>query len=95
MLLDLAFGAEYFLTPSFSLGAEVLGLRFAYSEGDYNVSGFGGNSQVTAKNMYLTFYTGISLNYRFGIAGTGPLLPGLFRSTHGFAFSSGDFASVS
>jgi hypothetical protein len=69
--INAAFGAEYFFTPSFSLGAEVLGLRYAYSEGDYTLSGgFGGDSKVTAKNQYLTFYTGISLNYRFAIAGT-------------------------
>jgi hypothetical protein len=68
--INAAFGAEYFFTPAFSLGAEVLGLRFAYTEGDYTLSGgFGGDSKVTAKNMYLTFYTGISLNYRFAIAG--------------------------
>jgi hypothetical protein len=64
--INAAFGAEYFFTPAFSLGAEVLGLRFAYSEGDYTVAG----SKVTEKDMYVTFYTGISLNYRFAIAGT-------------------------
>jgi hypothetical protein len=69
--VNAAFGAEYFFTPAFSLGAEVLGLRFAYSEGDYTIAGgFGGDNKLTAKNMYVTFYTGISLNYRFAIAGS-------------------------
>ena len=69
--IDAALGAEYFFTPSFSIGAEVVGLKFAYSEGDYTLAGgFGGDTKVTAKNMYLTFYTGISLNYRFAISGS-------------------------
>ena len=69
--INAAFGAEFFFTPAFSLGAEVLGLRYAYSEGDYTVGGgFGVDAKVTAKNQNLTFYTGISLNYRFAIAGT-------------------------
>jgi hypothetical protein len=70
--INAAFGAEYFFTPSFSLGAEVLGLRFAYTEGDFSAGGgFGGsNSKFTTTNEYFTFYTGISLNYRFAIAGS-------------------------
>jgi hypothetical protein len=69
--IDAAFGAEYFFTPSFSLGAEVVGLRYAYSEGDYTLTGgFGGDTKVTATNQYLTFYTAITLNYRFAISGS-------------------------
>jgi hypothetical protein len=68
--VDAAFGAEYFFTPGFSLGAEVLGLKYAYAEGDYSLTGgFGGASKVTAKDQYVTFYTAITLNYRFQIAG--------------------------
>ena len=59
---DLAFGAEYFFTTSFSLGAEVLGIRLAHVDGSYPVPGGG---RTTANENYLTFYTGISLNYRF------------------------------
>jgi hypothetical protein len=59
---DLAFGAEYFFTNSFSLGAEVIGLRFAYTEGDYSPNP---NLHLTEKDWYFTFYTAITLNYRF------------------------------
>lgn len=54
---DLAFGAEYFFTTSFSLGAEVLGLRYAYVSGSLG--------DLTQSRSYFTMYTGISLNYRF------------------------------
>jgi hypothetical protein len=59
---DIAFGAEYFFTTSFSLGAEVLGLRIAHVSGD--VPGGNGNRINTGEN-YFTLYTAISLNYRF------------------------------
>jgi Outer membrane protein beta-barrel domain len=58
---DLAFGAEYFFTTSFSLGAEVLGLRFAHIDAGLDN---GGNPIHTNAN-YFTLYTGVSLNYRF------------------------------
>lgn len=64
---NLAFGAEYFFTTSFSLGAEVLGLRFAHVNGDYNVVN-GGGAAIGHENFrydYFTLYTGISINYRF------------------------------
>jgi hypothetical protein len=63
---DAALGAEYFFTPGFSVGAEVLGLKYAYSEGDYAPA----TGKITARNQYLTLYTGLSLNYRFQIAAT-------------------------
>ena len=59
--LDFAFGAEYFFTTSFSLGAEVLGIRYAYVEGSINNNG----ATLDTKEQYVTLYTGISLNYRF------------------------------
>jgi hypothetical protein len=59
---DLAFGAEYFFTNSFSLGAEVIGFRFAYVEGDYTA---GTPTTTTEKDLYFTLYTAITLNYRF------------------------------
>lgn len=60
---DLAFGAEYFFTTSFSMGAEVLGIRFAHVDGSFPVPNTGG--RTTANENYLMLYTGISLNYRF------------------------------
>jgi hypothetical protein len=64
--VDAAVGAEYFFTPAFSIGAEVLGIKYAYAEGDFTT----GNIKTTTKHQYVTFYTGISLNYRFAIAGS-------------------------
>jgi hypothetical protein len=58
---DFAFGAEYFFTTSFSLGAEVLGLRFAHVQGEVPIPG----GRVSSAENYFTLYTGISLNYRF------------------------------
>jgi hypothetical protein len=60
--LDAAFGAEYFFTTSFSLGAEVLGLRLAHVQGDIP-NGAGG--RISTGETFFTLYTGISLNYRF------------------------------
>jgi hypothetical protein len=62
---NLAFGAEYFFTNSFSLGAEVIGLKFAYVEGDHNDNPMTPTSHLTEKDWYFTFYTAITLNYRF------------------------------
>jgi RHS repeat-associated protein len=58
---DIAFGAEYFYTTSFSLGAEVLGVRFAHVEGQIPAPG----ESVSTGENYLLLYTAISLNYRF------------------------------
>jgi hypothetical protein len=63
---DLAFGAEYFFTTSFSIGAEVLGLRFAHVGATFNQPAMGVPSvQASVSENYFTLYTGISLNYRF------------------------------
>jgi hypothetical protein len=64
-----AFGAEYFFTPAFSIGGEVLGLKYGYTEGDYSLTGAGfGDTKVLVKQNTISFYTGISLNYRFLIS---------------------------
>jgi hypothetical protein len=68
--IDAAVGVEYFFTNSFSLGAELLGLKYAYSAGSQTTqAGFAGSTTATTTNQYVTFYTGISLNYRFEISG--------------------------
>jgi hypothetical protein len=64
--IDLAFGAEYFFTAGFSLGAEVLGLKYAYTEGDFGGTATG-IGKVSETNHYVTFYTGLTLNYRFDV----------------------------
>jgi hypothetical protein len=66
--INAAVGAEYFFTPGFSIGAEVLGLRYAFAEGSFpGVGGIGGASDTKQTNHYVTFYTGLSLNYRWDI----------------------------
>jgi len=59
---DLAFGAEYWFTRNFSLGAEIVGLRFAHVDWSDPV-GTGGNASTSYN--YFTWYGGFSLNYRF------------------------------
>jgi hypothetical protein len=66
--IDAAGGAEYFFTPYFSIGAEVLGLKYSWAQGTKSVpSGFTGSVTTTGTQQYVTFYTGISLNYRFDL----------------------------
>ncbi len=60
---DLAFGAEYFFTNSFSLGAEVFGFRFAYVSADMSYMTQG--ADVNEHSAYFTMYTALTLNYRF------------------------------
>ncbi len=60
-----AFGAEYFVTPGFSLGSEIFGLKVADVGTDYT-TGMGA-TKTGVSYTYVTFYTGITLNYRFQI----------------------------
>jgi hypothetical protein len=59
----IAFGAEYFVTPNFSVGSEIFGLKIAGVSGELN----NGMSRQTASYTYVTFYTAITLNYRFQV----------------------------
>jgi hypothetical protein len=46
----------------------VLGLKYSWAQGSKSVpSGFSNTLTTTSTNQYLTFYTGISLNYRFDL----------------------------
>ena len=65
--IDVAFGAEYFFTPAFSLGAEVLGLRYAYTYGEYSPVAGLATSTISETNHTITLYTGLTLNYRFEV----------------------------
>jgi hypothetical protein len=60
---DLAVGAEYFFTRGFSIGAEIFGLRYGFTTASYSPPG----GDVSATQHYLSFYSGLSLNYRFEI----------------------------
>jgi hypothetical protein len=66
--INLAFGAEYFFTSGFSLGAEILGFRYGFAQGEYQPVA-GAVDPVRETNHTITFYTGISLNYRFEVQG--------------------------
>ncbi|MSP61122.1 MAG: hypothetical protein EXR72_12410 [Myxococcales bacterium] len=61
--LNIAFGAEYFFTTSFSLGAEVFGIRFAHVDGGFDTQTMAG--RLNASSNYASLYTGLTLNYRF------------------------------
>jgi hypothetical protein len=67
--INLAVGAEYFFTQAFSIGAEVFGFKYGYTQGSYDSApvGIGGANTISQTNHYLSFYTGITLNYRFDI----------------------------
>ncbi len=69
--IDLAVGAEYWFTNNFGLGAEIFGLKYAYTEGDIstNPGGFGMSTTSSQTNHYVTFYTGVSLNFRWDFTG--------------------------
>jgi hypothetical protein len=58
--IGVAFGAEYFFTPAFSIGGEALGLKLAYAEAELP----GGGSRES-RYAYVTLYTAITLNFRF------------------------------
>lgn len=60
----LAFGAEYFFSPGFSIGSEIFGLRVGHVD-----SGYRETNQTRHSNAYttLSFYTGITLNFRFQV----------------------------
>jgi hypothetical protein len=61
----IALGAEYFLSPGFSIGSEIFGLRPSWVTSDYK------DAQMTRHSSSYTqvsLYTGLTLNYRFQIS---------------------------
>lgn len=65
-----AFGAEYFLSPGFSIGSEILGLRVSHVSSEYRDSAMAGGAQTrhSADYTQFSFYTGITLNFRFQVS---------------------------
>ncbi len=64
----LAVGAEYFVGSGFSIGAEVFGLRVSHVGGEYT------DASMTRRNVgytALSMYSGLTLNYRFGVGSGG------------------------
>jgi len=66
-----AVGAEYFLSPSFSIGSEIFGLRVSSVSGEYHGMPGGPAADQTrhsASYTQVSFYTGITLNFRFPVS---------------------------
>ncbi len=68
-----AFGAEYFLGSGFSIGSEIFGLRVSSVSAEYRGSGdlMASSMDQTRRSASFTqvsFYTGITLNFRFQVA---------------------------
>lgn len=61
----LAVGAEYFLSPSFSIGSEIFGLRVSGVSSEYKDAAMTRHSSTYTQ---VTLYTGITLNYRFQVS---------------------------
>ena len=61
----LAVGAEYFLSPGFSIGSEIFGLRVSGVTSDYKDAAM---TRHSSSYTQVTLYTGITLNYRFQIS---------------------------
>jgi hypothetical protein len=64
----IAVGAEYFLSPSFSLGSEIFGLRVSNVSGGYNAGMPGMETNYGSSYTQVSFYTGITLNFRFQVS---------------------------
>jgi hypothetical protein len=64
----LAFGAEYFVSPSFSIGSEIFGFRVSNVSNDYRDGMPGNQTHHDASYTQVAFYTGLTLNYRFQVA---------------------------
>jgi hypothetical protein len=62
----LAFGAEYFVGSNFSIGTEIFGLRISHVGGEYT----DGTTARSAGFTSLAMYTGLTMNYRFGVGGS-------------------------
>ena len=60
----LAIGAEYFLSPGFSIGSEIFGMRVANVSGEYKDQGMVRHSGSFTQ---FSLYTGLTLNYRFQV----------------------------
>jgi hypothetical protein len=65
-----AIGAEYFISPGFSIGSEILGLRVSNVSSEYHDSAMAGGPQTRYSSSYtqVAFYTGLSFNFRFQVS---------------------------
>jgi len=74
-VFQIAVGAEFFATDTFSLGADVLGLRFSFASSDVGkVDGISSDDPAAAwsgKQSYVNFYIYSALNLSFNLTGGG------------------------
>jgi hypothetical protein len=65
-----AFGAEYFVSPGFSIGSEIFGLRVSNVSGEYHDSAMAMGPQTRHSSNYtqVAFYTGLTFNFRFQVS---------------------------
>jgi uncharacterized membrane protein YgcG len=69
LVIQFAVGAEFFATKYFSIGADVLGFRMAYSKSEQRDDPADGPWYGTQKLITLSLYSALTLN--FGFAGSG------------------------
>lgn len=69
--ITLAAGVEYFFTPSFSVGSEILGFRYAHVSGEYRDDASMTSTRHSLSYDQVAFYTGLTLNFRFQVSGAG------------------------
>jgi hypothetical protein len=60
----LAIGAEYFLSPGFSIGSEIFGLRVSGVSSEYKDAAM---TRHSSSFTQVSLYTGLTLNYRFQV----------------------------
>jgi hypothetical protein len=71
-VIQLALGAEYFVSSAFSLGADILGIRMAFSSYDNTDKGpVASPYSGEQKMMSIAFYSGLTLNFGFEGGGGG------------------------
>jgi hypothetical protein len=72
-VFQVAIGAEFFATDTFSIGADILGLRFAYAHSDVGkVNGTDiGTAAWTGEQKYVNFYVYSALTMNFNLSGGG------------------------
>lgn len=61
----LAFGAEYFFSPGFSIGSEIFGLKVQGVSADWKEND---DTHRSSSFTQVAFYTGLTLNYRFQLS---------------------------
>jgi hypothetical protein len=65
IIIQLAIGAEYFLSDAFSIGADILGFRVGISKSNVGQSASAGAWSGEHKLFTFTVYSAITMNFRF------------------------------